>query len=95
MNNIIVITLKALLTSACLLTIALSLFLSILVFDMASQDGLPPLLNIKASIAVFVWTMLCFVISLCIKSLLYSAIDSRNLKISIQKIKSRIDDISF
>lgn len=95
MKSLSIVILKALLTSTCLVVISLSVFLIVLIFDMVSQEGIPPLLNIKASIALFTLILLLFIISMCFKSMLYASIDGRDSKISLIKRKSRVDDLSI
>lgn len=78
MSNLSVVIFKALLSALSVITIAFSIFLIILVCDMWAQDGVPPLENIKFSIALFIISVMLLIICQCFKYLTDMAIDTRN-----------------
>lgn len=78
MSNLSVFIFKALLSALSIITIAFSFFLIILVCDMWAQEGIPPLENIKFSIALFIVTVMLLIICQCFKYLVDMAIDTRN-----------------
>lgn len=53
MKNFPVSIAKFLLSSVSAITLLLSTFLIVLIFDMWMQEGIPPFENIKFSVAVF------------------------------------------
>lgn len=53
MINMSIAMIKTLLASVSALTIMLSTFLIALIFNMWTQDGIPPFENIKFSVALF------------------------------------------
>lgn len=97
MNNFSVAIIKALLISAGTITIIASAFLMVLMFDIAIQNGIPALENIKFTIVLFFAVLLLLVICSCLKILLSVAIDSRDLQLKKhnEKTKSRVDDVAI
>lgn len=95
MNNLSVAVTKIILSSFSAITILLSTFLIILIFDMWRQNGMPPFENIKFSVALFFIVVLLLVICQCLKYYTDMATDRRN-NLSQDKSKSgnrRTDDI--
>ena len=97
MNNFSVAMIKTLLISAGSITIMASVFLIILMFDIAIQNGIPALENIKFTIVLFFVVLLFLVICSCLKILLSIAIDSRDLQFKkhTEKTRSRVDDVTI
>lgn len=85
MNNLSVAVTKILLSSFSAITILLSSFLIILIFDMWSQEGMPPFENIKFSVALFFTVVLLLIICQCLKYYTDMATDRRN-HVSQEKI---------
>ena len=81
MNNFSVAMIKTLLISVGTLTIILSVFLMILMFNIAIQNGIPALENIKFTIALFFSILMLLVICFCLKIFLSVTIDSRNFQL--------------
>lgn len=67
MNRTIVSFSKFLLSSINLIVILLSTLLIYLIFDMWIHEGIPPLENLKFSIAAFLIIILLLIISHCVK----------------------------
>lgn len=78
MKNFPVSIAKFLLSSVSAITILLSTFLIVLIFDMWMQEGIPPFENIKFSVAVFFTVILLLVICQCLKYFTDMAIDRRD-----------------
>ncbi len=87
MKNISVGVAKILLSSFSAITLLLSSFLIVLIFDMWKQDGTPPFENIKFSVSLFFTVVLLLVICQCLKYFTDMAIDRRN---NLAKGKSSI-----
>ncbi|HGY5183018.1 TPA: hypothetical protein ACNV5L_003356 [Citrobacter braakii] len=92
MNSFSVAIIKTLLISVGALTIILSVFLMILMFDMAIQSGIPALENIKFTIALFFSTLMLLVICFCLKLFLSVAIDSRDYQLKKTHLQDKICD---
>lgn len=88
MNNLSVAVTKILLSSFSAITILLSSFLIILIFNMWLQEGIPPFENIKFSVALFFTIMMLLVICQCLKYFTDMATDRRN---HLRKDKLRND----
>lgn len=95
MNNLSVAVTKILLSSFSAITILLSSFLIILIFNMWLQEGIPPFENIKFSIALFFTIMMLLVICQCLKYYTDMATDRRNnlMKEKPRNDKYRNDDV--
>lgn len=78
MKNFPVSIAKFLLSSVSAITLLLSTFLIVLIFDMWMQEGIPPFENIKFSVAVFFTVILLLVICQCLKYFTDMAIDRRD-----------------
>ena len=78
MKNLSVSISKFLLSSVSAVTILLSFFLIFLIFDLWIQEGIPPLENIKFSVAVFFTVIMLLVICQCLKYFTDMAIDRRD-----------------
>lgn len=78
MNNLSVAITKFLLSSVSAITILLSAFLIILIFNMWIQEGIPPFENIKFSAALFFTIIMLLVICQCLKYFTDMAIDRRD-----------------
>ena len=78
MKNFPVSIAKFLLSSVSAITLLLSTFLIVLIFDMWMQEGIPPFENIKFSVAVFFTVILLLVICQSLKYFTDMAIDRRD-----------------
>lgn len=94
MSNFAVIVIKALLASISTVTIVMSAFLMVLIFDMWAQGGMPPFENIKFSVSLFFSVILLLVICQCLKYHLVISIDGRDSKIKREKA-TRVDDVNI
>ncbi|CNI28732.1 hypothetical protein CBW53_05985 [Yersinia frederiksenii] len=78
MNRWMIVIIKAFLTTLSTVTILLSAFLMCLIFDLTFTSGMPPIENLKFSVALFFVIILLVFICLCLKTHLDISIDSRN-----------------
>ncbi|PTA95986.1 hypothetical protein C9415_09140 [Kluyvera sp. Nf5] len=97
MNSFSVAIIKTLLISVGTLTIILSVFLMSLMFNIAIQNGIPALENIKFTIALFFAILMLLVICFCLKIFLSITIDSRDFQLNKNRIngKTRVDDVTL
>lgn len=88
MSNLSVVFFRLILSGVAALTIFLSTFLIILAIQMWSQEGIPPMENIKFVVMLFFVVMMLLTISLCLKIFMDMAVSSRNYKMIIKNNSS-------
>lgn len=95
MINMSIAMIKTLMASVSALTIMLSTFLIALIFNMWTQDGIPPFENIKFSVALFFTVIILLVICVCLKFFMDMTTDSRRnqFRIKNEKNKRSTDDV--
>ncbi|WES88767.1 hypothetical protein [Dickeya fangzhongdai] len=97
MNNFSIAIIKTLLISVSTLTIMSSVFLIALIFDISIQNGMPAFENIKFTIMLFIAILLMLVICFCLKLFLSMSIDSRDIQLKKEsmKTKSKSDGVTI